>query len=277
MAQLPPLTAGKARPRVDPRPQDYDKALQARGLPVVWEQSAVCPCGRSADAFGEGFGFTDPTALRPTGESRTDCDVCKGKGYLYHSPTSTRVLVTGRSIDPKRYAELGETAAGVVGMTFRSVNLPAFMDRVTLSLSIMLYRELTKRALTGTVDTLRYPVVERIMPLATGTIVKGVLYAHKAAADGIATSAGVMVEGVDFTVTEAGAIDWTLGVATGKAPAPGARYAMTYFAHPRYVVTSHPFSARDTMILHKSPTEVHTELPIRAMAKLEYLGGVING
>lgn len=276
MAQLPPYVPPKAQQRVDPIADRFRSAIQTRGVPAVWEQAAVCPCGRSADALGTGLGFAAPEQLRTTGESRKDCPVCKGLGYLYHSPTPTRVLVTGRSMDPKRFAEQGEVTSGNVGITFFPENPPSFMDRVTLTASASTYRQIHNRGATGVVDILRYPVVKRTLKLATGEVVKGVLYAHKADVSGVAATDGVMVEGTDFVVDTNGHIDWTLGDANGKAPARGARYAMTFFAHPRYVVKSYPFAQRDGMIMHKHPSEVYVELPIRTMAQLEYLGGAIN-
>jgi hypothetical protein len=275
---LPPYNLPKNAPRVDQRPDEFRKAIHNKGLNVTWEQSAVCPCGRSSAAFdnGSAFGFDPAASLRTTGESRTDCALCHGHGYVYHSPTPTTVLINGRSSDPKRFEPQGEMGHGSVGITFLPENPPSFMDRVTLVDSAVPYRQIATRA-AGTTSAMRYGVVRRAMKLGTGDTTIGVLYGLRANASGVVTSDDVLTEGVDFTVTTGGLIDWTLGIANGKAPAVGSRFSLTYFAHPRYVLTSVPFSQRDTWILHKHPTAVYVELPIRTSGRLEYLGGVING
>ena len=80
------------------------------------------------------------------------------------------------------------------------------------------------------------------------------------------------VEGVDFSITEVGDIDWTLGMSESTAPSPGTFYSIQYYAHPVYVVRSMPYNFRDITIKTKVKSKKHQELPTKVLCWLEFLG-----
>lgn len=275
--QLPPYKPAKMGPRVDLQEPAFRNHVWQHGVDVIWEQAAECPCSRKTSDVAAGLSLTlDTTAT--TGDKRTDCPVCEGRGYYWHSPQQIVAQVTGLSTDPQARMAWGESAAGMAEITTLGENMLAFRDRVTVLNSAMVYREHRKRA--GLVDTLRFPIITRELVLSTGAVDVSVLHARRASLAGSTTAGGadVLTEGVDFDVV-GGAVDWTKGDANGKAPVVGARYAMAYYARPRYVVTDFPFSMRDATTTRKQPTgtQIPTHLPVCATAKLEFLGGIANG
>lgn len=277
---LPPLQPPKLNPRADFRTSELRKLVYAKGFPCLWEQAAECPCHRQSDAVVTGdFGYATPLGKpAATGECRPDCVLCMGRGYFYHSAQETIAIFTGFNVTSEAWKAWGEHARGMASITLLPENLPAFRDRFTLLDAAVVHRESRVRT-AAAVEALRYPIVTRQLQLATGPLNLAVLYAHRANTDGVATAADVLTGGVDFEVTSDGKIDWTLGNASGKAPVTNARYSISYFAHPRYVVTEFPHAVRDALTITKQPigTPKHDPLPVQAMARLEFLGGDPNG
>lgn len=269
---LPGLKPKKLDPRVDFAPEEFRKEIWAKGLRLRWEMAAECPCGRVLSAGGLTGG---------TREKRTDCPGCGGRGRVYHSAQVVPGIVSSADKKPERFALYGEFAHGMVRITLLPEHMPTFLDRFTLLDSVLVYTEVRTRK--ATIESLRYPVVTR--QLALGTLDEpetkveasvGVLYAARAGLDGtlVVDGQGHPVElrqGVDFAVTEAGHVDWTPGDVLGTAPAVGAQVAMHYFAHPVYVVRSHPYGFRDTVVKTKGEATV-VHLPVHADCWLEFMG-----
>ena len=77
-------------------------------------------------------------------------------------------------------------------------------------------------------------------------------------------------EGVDFDITDDGAIDWRKGDRRGTAPAPDVVLCANYYIRPRYVVTSlAPYGIRvtQTQLGFSSPTPIL--LPFAVTARLD--------
>lgn len=267
--QLPSRVPTKLGPRVDFKPEEFRKFLFKAGIKLKWEQAQECPCKRRSDEVTLDVGFSVPTSSR-TAENRIDCPVCKGKGYFHHSPQTVVAGVTSAVENPERFRPYGSVAPGMISITLLPEHLPSWGDRFTMLDSVILYRETRERE--AVVESLKLPIVSRSLDLAQGPRDVAVLHAHKANANGTTTSALGLDIGTDFSVTVDGEIDWTLGDAAGTAPAVGDRYAMAYYAHPRYIVIDHPYAFRDTFVKKKLPTETFAPLPVLCNARLEFLG-----
>tara|TARA_B100000575_G_scaffold294646_2_gene312626 strand:+ start:1181 stop:1999 length:819 start_codon:yes stop_codon:yes gene_type:complete len=265
--QLPSRQPVKLGPRVDFRPEEFRKFFFKAGLDLTWEQAQECPCKRAtAD-------YTLEVSLNSTArthEARLDCQQCKGKGYFYHSPQTVRAIVTSAAENPERFRQYGEFATGMINISLLPEHLPSYGDRFTMSDSVLLFRETKVRGFDA-IEKTRFPVVTRELDLSTGSTQVGVLNLHRANADGTCTDAGALVQDVDFTVDANGDLDFTLGDANGNAPSNGTRYAVSYYAHPRFVVVDHPHAFRDTFVKTKSPTVDFRPLPIQCNARLEFL------
>jgi hypothetical protein len=258
----------KARPRVDQeivlvRNEHFTKSLTCR-----WQLAAACPCDIEIDADG---------MISKPGRRREDCIGCHGTGIIYHSEQEIPVVVLSGALDPKRWQLYGESAAAMVKLTFLPEHIPSFYDRIEAVNAWMLYRESVVRR-AGAITPLRQPVAhypttigQKGDPTEPEELELGVIYCRRADSNGV-LQPGELVEGTDFEVTEAGAIDWTLGDGLGTAPAIGAKFGVHYFTHPRYVVVSHPYFYRQTYILKKSKTAQLRSILVHADASLEFYG-----
>lgn len=259
----------KAGPRAEFRPEEFRRTIKTKGLNVIWEQNAECPCVQASTSYGMGTSAL-PTAIVANKEDPlANCPVCKGDGYILHSATPIVALVT--TFDAvNQFQSFGEYISSTMRGTFLPENLVSLGDRVTLTDCTMLFRE-TRAREASSIQSLRYPVVNRSLDLDSGAFSVGVTYCHKADADGVAIPGGVLYQGEDFDVDGNGDIDWSLGVASGSAPAEGERFSMSYFVAPVYVVEDLPFSVRDTQIKQKQPVAIHARMPVNAKLVLEFM------
>lgn len=265
--QLPSRQPVKLGPRVDFKPEEFRKFFFKAGLDLTWEQAQECPCKRKTSDYS--LEVTLESTAR-THEARIDCPLCKGRGYFHHSAQVVRAIVTGAAENPERFRIYGEFAAGMINISLLPEHLPSYGDRFTMTNSVLLYRETKVRGINA-VESPRFPVVTRELDLSTGSTQIGVLNLHRANADGTCSPEGALTRGVDFEITANGDLDFSLGDATGNAPSAGSRYAVSYYAHPRFVVVDHPHAFRDTFIKKKSPTVDFRPLPVQCNAKLEFL------
>ena len=265
--QLPSRIPQKLGPRVDFRPEQFRKFILQAGLQVQWEQAQECPCKRKGNELD--LALSVPTGSR-TAESRIDCEMCKGKGYFHHSAQTIIAVVTSSRENPDRFRIYGEYADGMIGLSLLPEHLPAWGDRFTLLDSVLLFRETRVRG-AGAIESLRFPIVSRLLDLAGGSTSVDVLQVHRGNADGTADQAGELDQDVDFEVTPGGDVDFTLGDVAQTAPVEGSRYAVSYYAHPRYMVVDHPHAFRDTFIKTKQVDPTFAPLPVQCDARLEFL------
>ena len=278
MPTIKGLAPKKLRPRLDFDLKLFRDRIYEKGLYLSWEMAAECPC-QTIISVGTGtISAYTGAGLKSggTGEPNLNCAQCSGTGVIYHSKQTIRGLVIGAENDFDRFRVYGEYAIGMVGLTLLPEHVPGILDRFTLNDSVMIYKETRKRT-AGTVEKLRYPVASRSITVGSqaddtvaATQALSVLYARKATDAGVVVG-DELVAGTDFTVNSDGDIDWTLGVTAGTAPTTGQYYAMTYFAHPRYVVMNHPHAFRDTYTAVKSATETLTNMPVKVDCMLEFL------
>jgi hypothetical protein len=266
---LPGRAPAKLNPRVDFRIEEFRKLVFQRGMDLKWEQAQLCPCRRPAQTY-VGTALGQAGALGVKGEStepRVDCTVCEGSGYFWHSPQVVKGLITRANSTPEGYNSWGEQARAHVYITLLPEHMPSFLDRFTLVNSVLMFRESRVRTASA-VEALRYPIVTRSLDLTAGPTDVNVLHIQKADANGVTTAAGALTQGADFAVTTDGKIDWTLGVAAGTAPVTDARYSVSYYASPRYLVTDHPHCFRDTFTQEKRVSPEFKPLPVQCSAAL---------
>ena len=257
------------RARVDFVPREFRAAIFTKGMRVLWEQAARCPCETIYD---------DGVTSHGVGEFRSDCPGCYGRGVIYHSALETWVLFEDATTNPDRFAVYGENASGMAGITFLPENVPGFLDRVTMLDNHMVYNE--TRVRRATTEQLRWPVVTRAIPVGTEsdatepeTLEVAAVYCRKADSTGVLDPT-VLNADTDFEVDTDGKIDWSIGDVAGTAPLTDQRYTVQYFGHPVYIVRDFPFNIRDTWIKRKNPTQALHHLPIKSTAWLNYLGPV---
>ena len=243
---LPSWRPPGGRSPVDMREQVFRDEMFDKGMLIQWEMAAACPCKRRLTITA-----TSGTKVGRTGETVSSCTECKGSGILYHSKQIVRGIVLGSMVKPERFRIYGEYADGAVRITLLGEHIPSFLDRFLLIEQTMVFREVRERK--GTVEKLRYPIVPRNVVLGDATdetvqVVKqiGVLNVRKASSSGV-VAPNEVVEGVDFTVTVDGKVDWSIGDAGGDPPAVGDLYSFHYYTTPVFIARSFPHAFRDTV------------------------------
>lgn len=240
---------------------DVDQFYQAlkNAKDLLWEQATPCPCRENEDSEAP----------------RYACPICSGTGWEYETGIAIKGVVAGASTQDNRFREIGWWIDGIIEVTVAPELCPGIQDRYALPRSAMIVQDIPRRK--GTVDVLRWPAVQRGMLVEiSGTeqqVELSVLRLRVGNADG--TAGALLTLGTDFAVTAAGAIDWTLGIARGTAPAIGQRYAIRYYGSPRYIVQSRPHAMRDTKVWrqHGGEKKVPSEfaaLPVQSIAKLDW-------
>lgn len=250
--------------RVDIDPKMIRDEIWMKGLRVVWEQAAACPCRRIFSSAGRSAATSEP---------REGCIECQGSGLIYHSPNEVRAVVLGAETHDK-IEQYGVNANGMVRITLLGEHLPSFQDRFTVLDYFMVYREVRQRV--GTVDAVRAPIVRHTVQVGTEAdptvpenLDVAVLYCRRSGEDGVLMP-GELSDGTDFEVTVDGKLDWTKGDALGTAPPVGGWFAASYFTNPRYVVESIPHVTRVTRVAAKAPEPLLTMLPVQVDARLDF-------
>lgn len=263
----------KLTPRVDFRASEFRKLIGTHGMPLLWEAAAECPCARGSAGLGLTLDASIGANTGTTAQARRDCPVCSGRGYKYHSSQYIRGVVTGAGFTPDRMRAYGESARGTISLSVLPEHRLNLGDRITIkaetetpssAVSVQLYRE-TKVYKGEAATALRYPIVRRALDTVPPQEL-GVMDLHVAGLDGLALANGARAEGVDFTVVN-GEIAWS------NPPANGARFSVSYYAHPVYLVTDLPHPFRDTQVLFKRPAPNFTSLPLNATCTLEFMAG----
>lgn len=254
------------RKRVDWRVDDFRRLIEQKGMRMLWEQAAQCPCGLmlSGGDFDEFSGQYNP-----------DCEACYGRGVIFHSPLEITGWFEDAATNPKRFEVYGSSAAGMGGITTQPEHSPNFLDRITLLDNRMTYNE--TRVRRKRVERLRWPIIPKTVIIGSEfddseevVIETAALYVRKASETGV-IDPDVLEEGVDFDI-EDGKIDWSRGESLGTAPTVGQRYSIQYTGRPSYIVFDFPFTFRDTHIKQKYESPEFVQMLRRAVVKLEYLG-----
>lgn len=263
-AFIPPKTENR---RVDFDPRLFRDVVLNHGARLRWEMVAPCPC---TERFTFGGDTVDPLRARPS------CPSCAATpGFFYHSGQEIRGVLGSLSHKGTRFDVAGLREDGTGTLTVLPEHMPAYLDRVTAIERVIVYFETRERL--ATVEALRFPVARRSFavgaaspPNTAETREIGVLYCRAADTSGTITG-GELVEDVDFEVTAAGAIDWSLGDGLGTSPAVGNRYTIRYYAHPSYLITGFPYANRDVWRRTKSPAPSRQDMIVSASVVFEPL------
>ena len=275
---MPTITAlkpGKLIPRQDFDEINFRKEIFVHGLHMKWEMAAPCPCSTKLDVTAtEQVVYAATQYAEFTREKQTGCTLCSGTGWYYHSTQNIQGIVTGADRTTK-VQQYGVYGSGDVVITLLPVHLPSFMDKFTLKDVVVTYSEVLTKS-SGTLDKTRYAIVQRTMTVGTSpadpttstTTTLGGLSIRSADANG-QIEATTYVEGVDFTLTAQGAIDWSVG---GNTPTAGTRVSVHYYCNPVFIASSFPHVFRDTRVGVTSTTDIPVALPVNVNARLEFLG-----
>lgn len=237
----------------DFQPDVFSQLIYKRGLKLKWEQAELCPCRESATSDA----------------GRRGCPVCDSSGWIWHTPTEVRAVVTSASLDEDTFNRVGPHLDGMVFITVEPEQLPGRFDRYTALESVFIFREIATRT-AGATQALKLPIAQRTLKtLKTGPKTIGVLRARAQLSTGVA-AANPLVQDVDLDVTPAGLIDWTKGDALGTAPAVGKQFSCAYTASPIWVVQDHPYAVRDTRGSPKEGTRRPEQMPVKALCKLKF-------
>lgn len=266
--RFPTLKPNPDNWRVDLIEDDFRNRVWEKGTLVSWSQACDCPCGTVSTIAGR------TAAVR---DFPVDCPLCSGKGKVYTEPQDIIVLMTASSSSEEVYNVWGEYASGTTFFSFLPENLPSEWDRVTLKEGNRLYSESRIRKGVGYNDALRYAITKRRIvcgseedPYVPQELELGVTLCFRGDSLGLGVSEP-LIENVDFSVTETGLIDWTLGDDLGTAPLPGERYAIRYFCRPTFIIRDFPYIKRDFYETIKGEL-VFQNYPVKVLAILEHLG-----
>jgi len=238
-------------------PRKFYDLLSTQGTRVDLWPAVECPCYISSE----------------TDQPRRDCTVCDGKRFEYPAGlrVSARAIFQDLGRDRDLQAKHGDLFIGTGSFTLRGEYALPDHSYIILTDAFVVLQRIRQRAASGTTDTLRDPIIVPsgliVGPTAADTATSGVMYVRKATATGL--GGDVLVEGTDFAVTDAGAIDWTLGVARGTAPAAGGAYSITYYAKPRYVVERAPHVVRMAEVKLARAAQTRAVMPTQVFARLD--------
>lgn len=162
---------------------------------------------------------------------------CQGTGFQYLAGTDIQAIISGISND-NEWALSGIQILGMVTITTPAENRLGFRDRITLPYAKVSYAELVRDG--SALQQLRYPIIDT---------------------EGVLSTAASYVKGTDFTI-EAQKLRWLI--------TPPSSYSIRYLTYPRWVVLNFPNAVRGTMAKAKRYLPEYVEMPIRALAKLEW-------
>ena len=107
----PPNLIGQ--PSVNLRKPDFEAVIYNKGYDVIIERAIACPC-KSGD-----------------GHPNIDCQNCRGVGWVFINPTSTRCILTSINKSTK-YKEWSTELIGTVSVTTYFSQRLSYMDRITM-------------------------------------------------------------------------------------------------------------------------------------------------
>lgn len=269
MPMLPSREPAKRLPRSDFDVEAFRVQVWNQGMTVLWEQYTMCPCGQRLDNYGTvAMDFTALGPTKLTGEPKTTCVTCSGKGYILRDPQQIKALVFAQAMQSRRFGTNGDMDSGACRATFLPENKPSDGDRITLLDSVHVVREKAFRR--GNTQALRFPVATQVQDLQSGNTPVSVLTILRAGLNNV-TDPVPLVQGTDFTVDAQGRIVWS--TATGnRAPVEGAQFSVEYYAKPRYVVDGASHHVRDTFVGFKQIVPTHKVMTISATLKPEWKG-----
>ena len=221
----------RERQRVDFKTEEFENIIIQKGYDLIWEKSVKCPC----------------TPEEKAAQPDYNCPLCKGKGWYWYDPVDIKGAMTNFN-ENLRYNQTGEIAMGTAYLTTLPENKLGFWDRVTNLDSRVRHSEVVTKNRTGVKDNLKFQPTE-------------ILYCR--------SLEEVYTDEVDFKFDpNSFEIEWIAGQ---LQPNTGDRYSVGYLTPPRWIVIDLINVIRDTLIKTKRPGITFTELPVRALVRLEWM------
>ena len=264
------------RTRADFRVDELRRTVQQKGIYLVWEQQAICPCNiKDSSEYGLDIDVIDDISVNSK-QNNISCPVCNGEGRIFHSPEEIQAIMTRPNTESgivnQKTTEYGLYQDSFANFTLEPEHCVSFGDRLTLRDSLMIFKEVIEKS-DSLIDVTRFPIRKYGFETSSGLVQLGVLYLHVADASGLTIPGGVLEEGIDFEITEDGEIDWTI-CDPDKLPEEGQRLSVTYYANPTYIVVKIPYIIRDTVNIAYTPEADNQfkHLLVQVTAKLQFMG-----
>lgn len=142
-----PIISKTAPETVEPsgvwRVNDFNELIYAQGYEAYLDHALRCPCRDKV-----------------TGQAKSDCVNCAGRGWIFINRRFTRVLAQSMS-NKKQFTEWSELNRGTAKITARASDRLEFMDRIIL-LQLEAYHTELLRPILHNGRLIAYPVYEPI-------------------------------------------------------------------------------------------------------------------
>ncbi len=172
------------------------------------------------------------------GQPSPNCDYCKGTGWVYKTSSDIKAIMTGVG----KNIEFGRDGFGRVGTvnitTLSDVRL-AYRDRLTLLDGRIIYVENIEDIISTTKE-LKYAVLD---------------------IEELYTIDKIFVKDTDYNVVD-NKLVWLTNIPE--------QYSVRYITYPRWIILNFPNIIRGAQTKVKRPQIVYSELPVKAIAKLEF-------
>lgn len=222
--------------RVDFLGTDFTDLITQKGYSVLIENNIKCPC-------------VDPDTLRTV----PDCVGCDGRGNYYYTSYNTKGMISRMNKESQKGDPIGLLEPGYAYITLPQGSQLTMNDRVTNLDSTVIYSEVM---LHSDVDQTRYNSV--------GRIVFAGIQASKLA------PLQPLVQDVDFTIGHNGILSYSPALAAQLSSGQG--ISIRYYCNPVWIVKDNGNFIRDTFVTFQQPSDLFTNLPVRALMKLEFMG-----
>lgn len=229
--------------RADFRASEFLRLIKQKGYFVTWKKAMICPC-RSPE----------------TDQPRVNCTACDGNGFVYRDPIEIQAVLTGIDSKQSFFKIPGHWLEGKLNVTVEPQYRLGFFDSIEMKDGLMVFNEWiikgNRRGIRSTLpantDRARYPIVR---------VVKALIHDNDSLIE--------LEDKVHFQINDQGRLIWT---SAGNAlVAEGQVISLHYEFHPVFLVVSHVNVLRNTVSQFKTATQTVQDLPIQAIAQIEYM------
>lgn len=237
---------------------EFDGLIDNYGERFTWERLVACPCSSNAETDQ-----ADPMCLH-----------CYGNGWLYFEEgTPIRGVVMQPTFRNRDLNVEGVVQSGEVTITFRAETPVGYRHRVTMLDAVLEFSERTTRKASP--QRLQFPVATRHLTYRradTGEEIEFEYSVLRLVYRNAEKEIVDLVPDVDFQIDEDGLVDWTYGLAASRVPAVGTVIGVTYWCHPRYIITSMaPYPLQNVWTGENVPAPIRQSLPTSVKGELDFL------
>lgn len=214
-------------PRVDFYSDMFDQMVEEKGMVVDWYEAMMCHC------YNESTGQPDFT-----------CKVCKGSGFIYLPPITTKVLATSLS-GKMDFENIGVIQRGTAYITSLSKDLMGYHDKIVFPDFNSKYSQLISFTSDGVSERTYKPIKD----------VKKLI-----------SPEGEYVKDIDFVVTDD---NYRLKWINPEKSVPYHKATILYVTPPSYIIIDLIHELRATWVKFKKPKDTFVELPKQYVIKRE--------